>query len=149
MAWTPVETYLGDLPTEPTTVMPLPIPVDVKGSQILVYSFITIQDIKDPLFTGYYRIFTKDEHGTEHSMYMNAPYIQGTISNSENFWLPYGTGFDTSVYVSLVSNGPIPSERKTQHRIVPKRVEDLMHAQTRLPKDQYIRGQVFITGIKN
>ena len=148
MSWIPVEEYLGELPTDPSIETPLPIPDDfARASEILVCSFITIHGIQDQ-FTGFYKIFTKDLSGKEYIMYLNAPYLSGTIANSENFWLPYGTNFEKKVYVTLISNGPIRPEKKTRHSIVPKRVEELVHAHTRLRNDEFITGQVFITGMK-
>ena len=145
MSWIPVEENIGELPTDPSVVTPLPIPDHfARASEILVYSFITIQGIQDPQFTGYYEIYTKDQRGKKYIMYLNAPHINGTIANSENFWLPYGTDFDKYVYANLVSNSSITSDRTTRLSIVPKRVED----HTRLGKTEWTPGQVFITGIK-
>ena len=103
-SWLPLQETLGDLPlkVDPNAVQ-YPITLSVAPSELLVYAFITLEDVLPTGFQrGYYEIFTRRNDGTEFKFYMNVALTNNTVINSENVWLPYGAGFERAVYVRLV-----------------------------------------------
>ena len=104
MAWVPIVSILGDLPLTANELAEFPIPKNIhemSPKQILVYTFITMDDVMPGFQRGYYEVFTKRNDGTEFKLYMNVAMTRDAVLNSENMWLPYGTDFDKFVYVRL------------------------------------------------
>ena len=80
--------------------------VNSAPSELLVYAFITSKGTACRPLRAYYIVSTRKLDGTQFNFFMNAPLTPGTVANSENFWLPFGTDFEPYVHVVLKSAPP-------------------------------------------
>ena len=103
-SWKPMEEVLGDLPLDVEDgLQSYPIPLSSTPSQLLIYAFITLEDVNPTGFKrGYYEIYPKAHDRTVFKFYMNVALTNEAVINSENVWLPYGPNFEKAVYVRLV-----------------------------------------------
>ena len=104
MAWTPTVEVLDDLPLEAGVIKECKIPDSINQmnpKEILIYTFITIEDAQPGFQRGYYEIYTQRKDGRQYKFYMNVAMTNDAVVNSENMWLPYGTDFVTSIFIRL------------------------------------------------
>ena len=145
---------LGDLPLKVGEIATYDVSltdVDSAPSEILVYTFISLEDTAPSLHRGYYTVYTQKLDGTQFRFYMNVAMTKDAVINSENFWLPYGQDFKPYVYVTL--NGPDGADITP----IKKKVKGCQKDASAAMKDygcqhqhdeEIIVGRAFITGYK-
>ena len=104
MAWVPTVSVLGDLPLIASEMKQFDVPKGIdqmSPKQLLVYTFITIDEVTPGFQRGYYEVFTQHKSGTQFKFYMNVAMTRDAVLNSENMWLPYGPDFEKYVFVRL------------------------------------------------
>ena len=104
MAWVPIVSVLGDLPWTANHMKKFDIPkyIDqMSPKQLLVYTFIAVDDATPGFQQGYYEVFTQSKDGTQFKLYMHVAMTKDAVLNSENMWLPYGPDFEKNVFVRL------------------------------------------------
>ena len=150
MSWTPITNVLGDLPLKAGEQKAFPVNLPVPTpAQLLVYTFITLEDSAESLYRGYYTIFTQNKDGKQFTFYMNVARTKDTVINSDNNWLPYGSDFQPFVYIKL--NGPEGAEVKPKKKVKSCEGKDGATAMKEYschgPDDnEVIVGQAFIIG---
>lgn len=120
MAWNPCASILGDMPLVANEIKEYPVPKEIQQAsptQLLVYTFITLEEAMPGFQRGYYEIYTKKKNGgPQFTFYMNVAMTNDAVLNSENMWLPYGPDFVESVFVRL--NGVEGTEMKPKKKKV-------------------------------
>ena len=104
MAWVPTVSVLGDLPLTASEMKQFDVPRNIdemSPKQLLVYTFITIDEVTPGFQRGYYEVFTQHKSGAKFKFYMNVAMTRDAVVNSENMWLPYGPDFEKHVFVRL------------------------------------------------
>lgn len=148
-AWEPIFHYLGYMPTEPGVntfqVGSFPsAPIEIQ-----VYSYISVQGLDPKFERGYYEVYTQSTDGSKKfACYMNVANVNDTVLNSDNFWLPYGDGIDTNVYVQLISaegsTGMNP--KKPRRKNVKGLLKDFVNQ--RRTDDDEVHGELYVTGYR-
>lgn len=149
----PTLVTLGDLPLKAGEIIKYNVDLGLSKApnEILIYTFITLEDTAPSLHRGFYNIYTQKQDGTQYALYMNVAMTKDTVINSQNLWLPYGDGFEPYVYAVLY--GPEGTELKPLKKRVKKfqkdGKEDLKAYKEQRPDDEEtVVGQVFVTGYK-
>ena len=152
MSWTPTTVVLGDLPLKAGEQKAFPVNLPVKGAtptQLLVYTFISLEDSAESLHRGFYSIFTQNKEGKQFPFYMNVAMTKDTVINSDNNWLPYGSDFQPFVYIKL--NGAEGAEVKPKKKVKSCEGKDgataMKEYSCQCPDDdEVVVGQAFIIG---
>lgn len=102
--WESTELPIGSLPLVAGETRKFDIPSDIDQAipkELLIYTFITVNNVPPGFRRGYYKIYTQRKNGTQYSFYMNVANTNDAVVNSENMWLPYGADFEKGVFVHL------------------------------------------------
>ena len=95
---------LGDMPLTANEMKKFDVPKEIDQAspkQLLVYTFITMDDVVPGFQRGFYEVYTQRQDGTKYALYMNVAMTRDAVLNSENMWLPYGPDFEKHVFVRL------------------------------------------------
>ena len=150
----PVVEVLGDLPLKAGEIVKYEVPLTGPAAQtkeILLYTFISLDDTAETFYRGYYMIYTKGLDGKQYAFYMNVAKARDAVINSDNFWLPFGAGYESFVYASLISaEGAELKHKKKCAKKCGKSGQEAMKAYAcEGPDDQETAvGQIMLTGYK-
>ena len=153
----PTVVSLGDLPLTAEETKEYPIPDDIyqkNPKEVLIYTFITIEEAEPGFKRGYYEIYTqRKKDGKQYKFYMNVAMTNDAVANSDNNWLPHGADFVKSIFVCLKGvNGTkiapkgkkVKSSRGKEAAVVMKEHAGYGHDDA----DGVQVGQIFLTGYK-
>ena len=148
-AWFPTFNYLGQLPDdEDVHTFQVTVSLPPNTTEIQVYAYISVQGLEPSFKRGYYTVYTQSTDGSQNfACYMNIANVNDTVLNSDNFWLPYGEGIKSAVFMQLVSSEGAGLKAKKPRR---KNTKGDMkeHVNQRDDEPDQVYGEAFVTGYR-